>query len=547
MLSPFSTAVSSQHGELVAGEARQGGAVAEATAQAPGQADQQLVAGLVAEAVIDPLEVVDVHQQQAERAVAAAFQAFLEGADEIVPVGQAGEVVAVGEFLDVLLGQLVLRDVFVDADVVGQLAEIVVDLRQRQLAPVRLVVLAAAAELALPAVLLGQRGTRVEQQLAEVLQRRKLGQASVTHFVGAVLGDRGEARIDVFHHAVAVDQQEGAGALFHRALEQVQGAGDIASLVVHQDLRVLVGEFPGEGDLVALPHAVLAGVFQAQHADHLAADADGGVEQGVDAQRLQVVLVEFLGAWVALGVVGVDGAPAVYRLEVGGVAAGVDALGLLVLVEVAAVDGHRFQALVVEQAPDAGARGAVGFAGGLGDQLRGFQQRVAGQVAMAGQADDQVLLGARAQQVLQVVVLGALVEVQGRLQAQVLRFQVEQLFAALGALRSLLDHQVAVQQLAAMLLEGFAELQHGQQAVGCVQLVAHLVVRALHQLLLDLLVQAVAGLGFHQAGVRRIEQCAEGSRRQPELALAGRIEEQQCPARLVQPLETQQPEPRRHG
>ncbi|MCC0404985.1 hypothetical protein LJG46_32855, partial [Pseudomonas aeruginosa] len=43
----------------------------------------------------------------------------------------------------------------------------------------------------------------------------------------------------------------------------------------------------------------------------------------------------------------------------------------------------------------------------------------------------------------------------------------------------LLDHQVAVQQLAAMLLEGFAELQHGQHAVGCVQLVAHLVVRAL--------------------------------------------------------------------
>ncbi|MGV8812430.1 hypothetical protein, partial [Pseudomonas aeruginosa] len=49
-----------------------------------------------------------------------------------------------------------------------------------------------------------------------------------------------------------------------------------------------------------------------------------------------------------LGVVGVDGAPAVYRLEVGGVAAGVDALGLPVLGEVAAVDGHRFQARVVE-------------------------------------------------------------------------------------------------------------------------------------------------------------------------------------------------------
>ena len=52
-----------------------------------------------------------------------------------------------------------------------------------------------------------------------------------------------------------------------------------------------------------------------------------------------------------------------------------EVLQVLVLVEVAAVDGHRFQALVVEQPPDAGSRGAVGFAGGLGDQLRSLQQQ----------------------------------------------------------------------------------------------------------------------------------------------------------------------------
>lgn len=145
------------------------------------------------------------------------------------------------------------------------------------------------------------------------------------------------------------------------------------------------------------------------------------------------------------------------------------------------------------------------------------------------------------------VVLEALVGVQGRLQVQVLRLQVEQLLAAPGAPLSLLDHQIAMQQLVATLLEGLAEPRHDRHTVEYVQLVARLVARMLHQSLLDLLVQAMTGPRFHQADVRRIEQCIKSSRRQPELALVGGIEEQQYPARLVQPLKTQQPELRWHG
>ncbi|MNF73272.1 hypothetical protein D3C84_552690 [compost metagenome] len=172
LLAVFEVGVFEQDGELVTGKARQAAAGAEAVAQAPGQADQQLVAGLVAEAVVDPLEVVDVHQQQADRAVAVAGKAFVKVADERRPVAQAGQVVGVGQAFDALLRQLALGDVFVDADVVGQFAVVAVHLGDRQLAPVGLEVLAPTLEFALPAVAHGQARRGVEQQLTEVFQGR---------------------------------------------------------------------------------------------------------------------------------------------------------------------------------------------------------------------------------------------------------------------------------------------------------------------------------------------------------------------------------------
>ncbi|MNJ33765.1 hypothetical protein D3C77_284550 [compost metagenome] len=253
LLADIQVGVFEQHGKFVAGKARQAAAGAEAVAQAPGQADQQLVAGLVAEAVVDPLEVVDVHQQQADGAVAVASEALIEVADERGAVAQAREVVGVGQALDALLGQLALGDVFVDADVVGQFAVVTVDLGNRQLAPVGLEVLAPALELALPAVADGQARRCIEQQLAEVLEGWQFREPLAVDLVGAVLGDGGEAWVDVLDHAIAVDQQEGVGALLYRPLEQVQGAGGGAAVVVVDDLGELVGQLTGKGDLIRLP------------------------------------------------------------------------------------------------------------------------------------------------------------------------------------------------------------------------------------------------------------------------------------------------------
>ncbi|MNM91893.1 hypothetical protein D3C81_1042040 [compost metagenome] len=235
-------------------------------------------------------------------------------------------------------------------------------------------------------------------------------------FFGAVLGDRGEAGVDVLDHAFAVDQQKRAGALFHGALEQVQGVGGGASVVVGDDLGELVGQLAGEGDLVRLPGPWLAGLFQAQHADHLAIDADAGVEHGVvvGVQGLR----QLTGARVVAGVVGIDGAAGVQRVEVVGKTADVDGAGLAMHLLVAIPGTDRLQALFF-QMPDAGAVDLVDLAGAAGDQFGGFEQRVFRAVALAGEAQDQVLLAAHPLQVLELFALGPLIELQGQLQAVV--------------------------------------------------------------------------------------------------------------------------------
>ena len=83
-----------QQPELVAAEAGDRVGRADRFAQACGDADQQVVAGLVAERVVDLLEVVDVDEQdRGERAgvPADALERLLEAVGEQHAVGQAGE------------------------------------------------------------------------------------------------------------------------------------------------------------------------------------------------------------------------------------------------------------------------------------------------------------------------------------------------------------------------------------------------------------------------------------------------------------------------
>ena len=67
-------------------------------------------------------------------------------------------------------------------------------------------------------------------------------------------------------------------------------------------------------------------------------------------------------------------------------------------------------------------------------------------------------------------------------------------------------HQIASEQLAAVLLEGFAEFGDLQHAFWAVQAIAHRVVAAFGQLLLDVLMQLVAGAGLHEGWRRGVDQ-----------------------------------------
>ncbi len=113
--------------------------------------------------------------------------------------------------------------------------------------------------------------------------------------------------------------------MLHCALEQVQGAGGGAAVVVVDDLGELIRQLTGKGDFIGLPGAGHAGLLQTEHADHLAVDADAGVEHGVDVARAQG-LCHLACARVAHRIMRVDGAAAVQRFHVVGKAADVDHL-----------------------------------------------------------------------------------------------------------------------------------------------------------------------------------------------------------------------------
>ncbi|HEX2160445.1 MAG TPA: hypothetical protein VHF88_01325 [Thermoleophilaceae bacterium] len=93
-------------GELVAAEAGDEVGWTQHSAQPLGDGDQQLVAGLVAERVVDQLEVVDVEEGDREATVAGArvAQRPAESAPEERAVRQSGERIVVRA-----VGQLALR------------------------------------------------------------------------------------------------------------------------------------------------------------------------------------------------------------------------------------------------------------------------------------------------------------------------------------------------------------------------------------------------------------------------------------------------------
>ena len=99
---------------MVGGDAGDGVDLARAGRQAPRHLDEQLVAHLVAQAVVDHLELVEIDEEQREpvlRIPVAARQAVRQAVGQQAPVGEAGERVVHRLEVQLLLGQLAVGDV----------------------------------------------------------------------------------------------------------------------------------------------------------------------------------------------------------------------------------------------------------------------------------------------------------------------------------------------------------------------------------------------------------------------------------------------------
>jgi hypothetical protein len=101
-----------QDSEFVAAEARYDVALPHSAREQPSNLDQSLVAGLVAERIVDVFEAIEVNEQHRGILTVAldAIDNSLEGAHEAAAVGKVDEEVLVRQPVELLTPLLKLRD-----------------------------------------------------------------------------------------------------------------------------------------------------------------------------------------------------------------------------------------------------------------------------------------------------------------------------------------------------------------------------------------------------------------------------------------------------
>ena len=116
----FAADLIEQDGELVAAEARERVARSNAALEAPSDTDEELVAGLVSEAVVDGLEAIEIEVEHREGRGAErplrALKEVLQAVDEQRSIRQIGERIVERLPLQLLLGLLARGDVARDAE-----------------------------------------------------------------------------------------------------------------------------------------------------------------------------------------------------------------------------------------------------------------------------------------------------------------------------------------------------------------------------------------------------------------------------------------------
>src|SRR6185437_1295107 len=107
------TQIARQQGELTAAPARQHARARHRFLKAAAGLDHQLIAGRVAERLVDELKAIDGHQEDADAAAATRpqlAQRAIELLHEVIAVREAGEGIVKARAIDALLQALALLD-----------------------------------------------------------------------------------------------------------------------------------------------------------------------------------------------------------------------------------------------------------------------------------------------------------------------------------------------------------------------------------------------------------------------------------------------------
>src|SRR5471032_902831 len=208
---------SEHHHKLVAPDPRYGIAGTYAGSQALRHLLQQQVALVVAQRVVQRLEVIQVDKQQrTARTTSRAYRNSLRQAiQQQRAVGQARQGVEEGEFLDALFRDLAFGDVVMRAYIVTDASAFACHRRNRQPFRIDLAILATSPDLALPAAHAVNRFPHLAEKRFVVVMRTQQPRCLANCLFSRVTGALGERRID---------PQDGvAGVGDHHGFKRIEG------------------------------------------------------------------------------------------------------------------------------------------------------------------------------------------------------------------------------------------------------------------------------------------------------------------------------------
>ncbi|CAH0318684.1 hypothetical protein SRABI112_05207 [Pseudomonas mediterranea] len=198
-----------QHGKFIAAQAGQGHPRHEELLEPLGHAFEQLVAHRVSEAVIDVLEMVQVHQQQGAAALVQLRrgQGLFRAVGKQHAVGQAGQRIVMGQVRQFVLRILDRTDVGEHCNVLADLA-VVVDERPDRL-PLRedLTTFASIPDFPAPFAPPVQGSKHVAVEIRPVATGLEQVGAPAQHLVPVITGNRHEGPVHVHDQSAAIRHQ----------------------------------------------------------------------------------------------------------------------------------------------------------------------------------------------------------------------------------------------------------------------------------------------------------------------------------------------------